>query len=113
MAPVMSTLILTVEVFDGVCPSYHKWSKGLSTFAMINKFYDHYIGGAPEPGKPQKPEKPVKPEQPQPATRLEGEATITAPVPATTMQAYDRSVEQWEKDVEKWQKDMIRYEKEW
>ncbi|KAK1222603.1 hypothetical protein PQX77_014538 [Marasmius sp. AFHP31] len=59
MSSVMSTLIPTVEVFDGVRPPYCKWSKGLSTFAMINKFYDHYVGGAPEP---EKPEKPVKPE---------------------------------------------------
>ncbi|KAK1223131.1 hypothetical protein PQX77_013997 [Marasmius sp. AFHP31] len=80
MSPVMSTPIPTVKVFDGVRPPYHKWSKGLSTFAMINEFYDHYVGGAPEPDKP---EKPVKLEQPQLTTRMEGEFPIT--VPATTM----------------------------
>ncbi|KAK1216582.1 hypothetical protein PQX77_020786 [Marasmius sp. AFHP31] len=110
MSPVMSTLIPTVEVLDGVRPPYCKWSKGFSTFVMFNKFYDHYVGGAPEP---EKPVKPVKPEQPQPTTRLEGEATITVPVPATTMRAWEKAMEQWEKDVEKWEKDMIRYDKEW
>ncbi|KAK1215491.1 hypothetical protein PQX77_021925 [Marasmius sp. AFHP31] len=119
MSPVMSTLILTVKVFDGVCPTWRKWSKGLATYAMINKFYDHYTGHAVEPDQPQKPEKPVKLEQPQLTTRLEREATITVPVPATTMRVYEKrveqwekEVEQWEKDVKKWEKDVIRYEKE-
>ncbi|KAK1217599.1 hypothetical protein PQX77_019748 [Marasmius sp. AFHP31] len=119
MSPVMSTLIPTVEVFDGVHPPYCKWSKGLSTFAMINKFYDHYVGNAPEPDRPQKPVEPVKLEPPQLTTRLEGEATVIVPVPSTTMRAHEQRVEQWKldieqwkKDVEKWEKDMVRYDKE-
>ncbi|KAK1225603.1 hypothetical protein PQX77_011445 [Marasmius sp. AFHP31] len=90
MSPVMSTLIPTVKVFDGVRPTWRKWSKGLATYAMINELYDHYTGHAVEPDQPQKPAEPVKPEQPQPTTRLEGEATITVPVPATTMRAHEQ-----------------------
>ncbi|KAK1225430.1 hypothetical protein PQX77_011632, partial [Marasmius sp. AFHP31] len=120
MSPVMSTLIPTVEVFDGVRPTWRKWSKGLATYAMINEFYDHYTGHAVEPDQPQKPVEPVKPEPPQPTTRLEGEATVIAPVPSTTMRAHEQrveqwklDVEQWKKDVEKWEKEVIRYEKEY
>ncbi|KAK1220176.1 hypothetical protein PQX77_017079 [Marasmius sp. AFHP31] len=81
MSPVMSTLILTVEVFDGVHPTWCKWSKGLATYAMINEFYDHYTGHVVEPDQPQKPAEPVKLEPPQPTTRLKGEATVIVPVP--------------------------------
>ncbi|KAK1219349.1 hypothetical protein PQX77_017939 [Marasmius sp. AFHP31] len=106
MSPVMSTLIPTVEVFDGVRSTWRKWSKGLATYAMINEFYDHYTGHAVEPDQPQKPEEPVKPEPPQPTTRLEGEATVIVPVPLTATRAHEQRVEQWKLDVEQWKKDV-------
>ncbi|KAL0059266.1 hypothetical protein AAF712_013990 [Marasmius tenuissimus] len=103
MPPVMSTLIPTVEVFNGVNPPFRKWSKGLSTYAMINEFYNHYTGEAKIPVALVKPTAPV---QPQPTTAMTGagdsaQETIV-PVPATTMTRYRADVEKYEKDVEKW-----------
>ncbi|KAK1220446.1 hypothetical protein PQX77_016790 [Marasmius sp. AFHP31] len=42
-----------------------------------------------------------------------GESPITVSLPATTMRAQEKAVEQWGKDVEKWEKEMVRYDKEW
>ncbi|KAJ8091210.1 hypothetical protein PM082_004186 [Marasmius tenuissimus] len=105
MAPVMSTLIPTVEVFSSV--NWRKWSKGLSTYAMINEFYDHYTNHNPEPDAP---EKPTEPSEPKPTTR-----TVTIPAHEcgeATLLDYGRDLEQYAKDLERYGKDFLRHEKD-
>ncbi|KAL0062532.1 hypothetical protein AAF712_010571 [Marasmius tenuissimus] len=117
MAPVMSTLIPTVEVFSGV--NWRKWSKGLGTYAMINEFYDHYTNNDPEPDEPDKPTEPTEPK----ATTRTVTVAATTTTEATTrmetvsptdaqMQQYAKDLEQYANALERYEKDLIRYEKD-